>query len=85
MNDDDEVDEFKPRRNDLVRATHPNIDMPLPADIKDDIGLVVERVAPGEHGNPWAIVAYRVMWSGPGAGLEGKLTLEPAHRLSILY
>lgn len=82
MNDD--IDEFKLRRGDLVRATHPDIDRGPPPDLRHDLGLVIERVPPETADNTWAIPAYRVLWSGPGAGPEGRLTLEPDHRLAVV-
>lgn len=78
-------DEFTPARGDLVRSTRPDIDRSLPAEERSRLGIVIERVPPGAGGNAWAVTMFRVLWSGPGTGTDGKLTLEPDHRLVIVY
>ncbi len=78
-------DEFMPVRGDLVRSTRPNVDRPPPAEERERLGIVIERVPPGKDDNTWAVHMFRVLWSGPMSGPDGKLTLEPDHRLAIIY
>lgn len=67
----------------MVRPTRPDVDR-LPLEERERVGLVIGRVPPGVDDNEWGIVMSRVLWTGPRLGPEGRLTLEPDHRLSIV-